>query len=149
MPRGCLPQSSAVHHIVSCAAVVRLIAVLQRQDRKALEGFVAVALDLLDALDSDLEAEPGTWAEDHLARTPHYQAANDAEDLESTGDELDCTWIEYSSQRHPRQCETGGPEDWEEDDPSGGMAEDDFSALDYRRLVAITGPGCKLADAGE
>ncbi len=129
-----------------------LIAVLARQDRKALEGFVAVALDLLDALDNDPEAELGTWAEDHRDRTPDCQAANDREDLEPNGDEADCTWIEYSGQRHRRECMTGGPEDWEEDDPSGDMTEDDFSAFPYRRVKAISlakGPGCDLADPGE
>lgn len=79
--------------------------VLSRFDRRSLESFITVAIDLLDIADGDADKE--------------------AEIVEPNGDEMDASWPEGSGglcaliDRRALDCE-----DAEDDDP-GGCQHDD------------------------
>jgi len=127
------------------AAITRVLATF---DRNQLEGFIAVALDLLDLADGDPEAEDSTDLEDDFA---HSEAA------------------EYHWQRQDPDREAGAYAEWHtlqadqrqagaclvnacghEDDEAGGDETDGTGAEDeevawFRHLKA--GPGCAVSDS--
>jgi hypothetical protein len=133
------------------AAVSRVLATF---DRHQLEGFIAVALDLLDLADGDLDME-------------------EDDPPEMTGDERDISWPEWQSrgkrkvtaagyEMHgvggahgiPSTMPTEDDEDGdpaEEDDPSGACDEDEIScgpgSWGYQNWRE-QGPGCEIADPG-
>lgn len=86
------------------AAVSRVLATFERRQ---LEGFIAVALDLLDLADGDPDLENATDTEDDFALSPlaHYFTSGPG-----------CTVSD------PGGAAEG--EDDEEDDPAGQMDED-------------------------
>ena len=99
--------------ILPMPAVARILA---RFERDQLAGFIAVALDLLDTIDGDPDAE-------------------DNADREATdGDDQDQAWIEWTTMRGPQKrgpSVLSGQEDDEEDDapedddPGGGNVTDE------------------------
>lgn len=111
-------------------AVARILA---RFDRAQLEGFIAVAIDLADAMDGDADLEP---EEDAGA--------------EERGENR--TWIEAADQRRIADYAFTYAEmddDAEEDDPAGIADEDGVNtAVPYPGLLG-EGPGCPISDPGE
>ena len=119
---------SALPQIPPMPAVARILA---RFERDQLAGFIAVALDLLDTIDGDPEAE-------------------DNADREATdGDGSDQAWVEWTSMRAAQKRGhnlLAGEEDDEEDDPSGQCDEDGVNTdLAMRRG---NGAGCPISDPG-
>jgi len=123
--------------------------ILSRFDRAQLHGFIAVALDLADAMDGDPDLEEDDYGE-------------------PAGDELDHSWPEWHT-RDKRKTTSAGyemapvggvggvpsyqpTEDDEDDDPqeedddSGQCTEDEISAGDRR--FGTRGPGCVISDEG-
>ncbi len=129
-------------------AVARILA---RHDRQHLAAFIAVAIDLCDAMDGDIEAEPVTWTEAVEVRS---QGLILPDDSELAGDEADTGWIEWQTMRGSQKR---GPniakahEDDEEDDDDTSVEDgregfdpevDCCSAGDDRICSgAISGPG--------
>ena len=103
---------SALPQFPPMPAVARILA---RFERNQLAGFIAVALDLLNTLDGDPDAE-------------------DNADREATdGDDRDQAWLEWTSMRGPQKrgpsvlCGQEDDEDDdapEDDDPGGGNVTD-------------------------
>ncbi len=116
--------------------------ILARHDRQRLAAFVTVALDLMDAMDGDGEAEPSTWPEAIEAR---QQDEGLPEDSESIGDDEDAAWIEWHTMRgsqKPGANLTAGHEDDEDDDPDTGV-EDDPQGFDPEQDLCPAGDdGC-------
>lgn len=87
--------------------------ILSKYDRPHLAAFIAVAIDLLDVLGPDPEAE-------------------DSDTDEAVGDEQDCAWTEW--QMRGRHKLAGGKtepvsiEDAEDDDPDTCAAADDIGS---------------------
>jgi hypothetical protein len=132
-----------------------VMAILSRYDRKQLQAFVEIAIDLADSMDGDPEAEAATWPNDIHAR----HEAGMPDDYESTGDEEEAAWIEWTSMRGNQKSGanmTAGHEDdeeddpAEEDDPSGQCDEDEINSHDmWLQLRGRDfGPGCTISDAG-
>lgn len=119
--------------------------ILSRYDRQKLEGFIAVAIDLLDVIGGDADAE-----EDDPA--------------ESAGDEQDTAYTEWHDRgRHKLAAGNHegrfGHEDDEEDDPDTSVEDDrlgfdpetDFCLAGDDRIVAgpvTRGPGFHDGDIG-
>jgi hypothetical protein len=112
--------------------------ILSRYDRQKVEAFIAVAIDLLDVLDGDENAEPATWADCHIARESETGLPDD---IEPNGDEQDVSWID-----HDGQLFAGRHEDDEEDDPSGQCSEDEISCAGGSLPDGL--PGCPWGDGG-
>jgi hypothetical protein len=107
------------NHFAPMPAVMRTLA---KFDRKSLEGFISVAIGLLDVVDGDAELEENG-------------------DLEPTGDESDAAWIEWHTRgRHKRTGIIAEPFTDNEDDEAEGI-EDDF--IQHR---GDFGAGCPIAD---
>lgn len=104
-PRAMLPMP----------AVARI---LSRFDRQQLEGFIAVAIDIADALDGDPEAEGASWPED-LRAEAGLQLPDDFE----------------------------ADDDDEDDDPQGQCDEDGINTT-YGNLKYGAGAGCAISDPG-
>jgi hypothetical protein len=119
------------------AAVMRI---LERFERQELEGFIAIAIDLLDTLSGDTDVELN------------------GDEQDSDGDENgDPAYIEWHS-RHGRKTDRFGAErlardhygntlreDDEDDDPAGQCDEDGINtALEIRRG---SGAGCTISDS--
>lgn len=115
------------------AAITRI---LSRFDRRELEGFISVALDLLDLADGD----------------PDVELNGDEQDANGD-DQGDQAWVEWhtmrgASKRGPNilagQEDDEDDDPAEEDDPSGQCDEDEIST----RLHAQwgTGAGCPISD---
>jgi len=89
---------------------------MARYDRPHLAAFIAVAIDLLDALDPDPEAE-------------------DSETDEAVGDEADAAWTEWQTRgRHKLargKSEPFSHEDAEDDDNDSGV-DDGGEAVEER-----------------
>lgn len=130
-------------------AVARILA---RFDREQVEGFIAVALDLLDTLDRPFDPDEPDF-------TPRVDGkAGDPEDGEAVGDEGDFAWSEWHHRNATgRQAgveanpleNCGRSEDDEDDDPAGQMDEDGINtgqAVFCLHGIAQTGPGCILSD---
>ena len=122
---GTLPPMPAVARILS------------RFDRAQLVGFIAVAIDLADAMDPDPDLE------------------HDGDELDSDGDERgDTAWIEWDKMRGAQKSgpnHLAGQED-DEDVEGGGddaQSEDEpgFSSAQRRWAnLARNGAGCKISD---
>ena len=125
---------SALPQIPPMPAVARILA---RFERNQLAGFIAVALDLLDTIDGDPEAE-------------------DNADQEATdGDGSDQAWVEWTSMRAAQKRGhnlLAGEEDDEEDDPHGGEIDEDAPGFTKRDLALAnalgSGAGCAISDPG-
>ena len=121
--------------------------ILARFDRGQLEGFVSVAIDLMDLLDGDADLEDG-----------NDQEAHDGDDQGDPG------WIEWHN-RDRRTLRRGGPEmqttallqdseDAEADDPPEDSDADDTNNAEDEELAGgglqclWSGPGCPISDAG-
>lgn len=115
------------------AAITRILSGFERDE---LAGFIAVAIDLLDLADGDLDLE-------------------EDDPPEEGGDHLDAAWLERDDQR---RIAVGGinsnwfpgiSEDAEEDDPQGELTDDE-PAFDKRSCRIANrhgdGPGCKISD---
>lgn len=106
-------------------AITRILA---RFTRAELHGFIAVALDLADTLDGDADSEP-----------------DDQDEVQ--GDELDSSWIEWTTMRGAAKRVPNllvGHEDDEDDDPAGQYDEDYYTGP----RLPVKGAGCPVADPG-
>lgn len=120
--------------------------ILSRYDRGKLSAFVTVAIDLLDAMGGDLEAEAATWPEWEAARAEQTGLPDDSE---PAGDEADAAWIEWTTKpanlRRRGQGELlAGHEDAEDDDPAGQYDEDCWTGP----AMPDRGAGCPISDPG-
>ena len=97
--------------------------ILSQFDRPKLEGFIAVAIGLLDVLDGDPESEEDDPAEDN-------------------GDAERAAWIEWDKMRGPSKRGanfTLGEEDHEDDDPR--EEDDSDTAVDDLPCDALAEDG--------
>lgn len=132
------------------AAVSRVLASFNRDQ---LEGFIAVAIDLLDLADPDPDAEETGLEDsfmDHPADGPGCPVADSGSDQ---------AWPEWTSLRkHQRRGPLASPgheddEDddaAEEDDPAGQCDEDGANTWGHHVRLAMlnAGPGCPWSDPG-
>ena len=104
------PNIGEVRAFPSAPPMPAVARILSRFNRDQLAGFIAVAIDLTDALDGDADIE-------------------DDDPAETAGDEQDAAYIEWHC-LHPSKKRvanlTGGPEDDEDDDQDGCLAADDI-----------------------
>lgn len=139
-------------------AVARILA---RHDRPAIEAFLAIAIDLLDTLDGDPDAETGNDVEDDFALTDGAIERAISEPRVDCVDQDEGAYVEWhtkpANRRRCGQSEfTLGHEDDEDDDPaeedddSGQCDEDGINTLGDLAMHALQspGPGCDLADPG-
>jgi hypothetical protein len=70
--------------------------ILERFPRRELEGFILVAIELLDTLDGDPEAEDGTDLEDDFALTPNAELSGEGAPGCPIADAHDPSWIEWN-----------------------------------------------------
>ena len=120
-------------------AVARIMA---RYDRAKLAAFIAVAIDLLDTLDGDPEAEELPLEDAFVQHDPHF-----AEQEEGGKDASFVEWhTKHGNLRRKGQAEIlpTQNEDDEEDDPSGQCDEDGINTL--LGLSTGSGPGCTMSD---
>lgn len=131
----------AVPHMPAVARI------LSRFDRRQLEGFIAVAIDLADALDAPNDPDEPNFAS-HSDGLP-----GDANDIEPDDDREPGAYAEWSnlstSRRRASSCivDTCGHEDDEEDDPQGQCDEDGINTS-HGGLKCYAGPGCAISDPG-
>jgi hypothetical protein len=118
--------------------------ILSRYDRAKLEAFIAIAIDLTEALDGDPEGESATWTEAIEAREDDALLPDDSE---AAGDEHDAAWTEWQTRgRHKlaggssEPADLAGGEDAEDDDPDTGV-EDEVGLV---RCIDV--PGCPISD---
>lgn len=106
-------------HFAPMPAVMRTLA---QFDRKTLEGFIAVAIGLLDMVDGDADSEENG-------------------DAEPTGDEADAAWIEWHTRMLRRTTGLIVEPFTDNEDAEADGAEDDFI-----RHYGKRGPGCPVGD---
>lgn len=111
-------MNALIQHPRAMLPMPAVARILSRFDRQQLEGFIAVAIDLADAMDGDPEAEGSSWAEDIRARTNSHL---------------------------PDDCEADS--DDEDDDPQGQCDEDGINTA-YGDLKYRAGAGCQISDPG-
>ena len=98
------------------SAMPSVIQTLAKLDRQSLEGFISVAISLLDAADGDPDIEPA-------------------------GDEADAAWIEWHTRMLRRTTGLMFEPFVDEEDTETTGAEDDF--IKHRGNY---GPGCPIGD---
>jgi hypothetical protein len=139
---GTLPPMPAVARILS------------RFDRDQLAGFIAVAIDLADAMDPDPDLEDATDLEDDHALSPHaIDFGSDGPGC-SLSDQDAGAWVEWASMRGAAKRGanfTIGAEDAEDEEGGGDDAQsEDEPGFDpaHRRWAnrAGHGAGCKISD---
>lgn len=111
-------MNALIQHPRAMLPMPAVARILSRFDRRQLEGFIAVAIDIADALDGDPEAEGASWTEDMRAE---------------------------ASLHLPDDCEANGDE--EDDDPQGQCDEDGINTA-YGDLKYRAGAGCAISDPG-
>lgn len=105
--------------------------ILSRFDRDQLAGFIAVAIDLADAMDGDPDIEPD----------------GDEEDGQFTEDEPAAKFAELG---YGPGCEIA--DCGEEDDPNGQCDEDEQNTGSGAFAMcgsSYFGPGCPISDGGD
>ena len=130
-------EGSAIAAFPTTPPMPAVARILARFERDQLAGFIAVALDLLDTIDGDPEAE-------------------DNADREATdGDGNDQAWVEWTSMRAAQKRGhnlLAGEEDDEDDDPNGGEIDEDVPGFTKRDLALAkalgSGAGCSISDPG-
>lgn len=118
--------------------------ILARFDRPQVEGFIAVAIELLDALDGPADPD-----------NPDYSPCGDgkpgdAADHERGGDEEAAAWIEWSTMRGSQKGwhnMVAGEEDDEEDDGDTGVEDHPFG-IDPEEDCCIAGDDTVRSGAG-
>lgn len=159
----------AINHPATLPAPpVAISRVLSRFTREELEGFVAIAIDLMDMADGDPDAEIGNDAEDDFQLSPMA--------LDYVADVPGCPitepdavgYLEWDSRGRHKLSSAGGErlardaygniayeddedsDPAEEDDPSGQCDEDGVNtSFDGIRYTAgASGPGCSISDPG-
>lgn len=133
--------------------------VLLSFSRAQLEGFVAVAIDLMDLADGDSDLENGNDLEDDFTLSHIAVAYTDHGPGCPISDHDAAAWVEWHTMRGSQKRGPNilaGHEDDEDDDPaeedddSGQCTEDEIStALSFvLYTVGASGPGCPLSDPG-
>ncbi|MEW6628692.1 MAG: hypothetical protein AB1431_18090 [Pseudomonadota bacterium] len=105
-------------------AVQRILLRYARHDRETLEAFLSVAIELLDTLDGDADAESGNDLEDDFTLSPIAVAYTDHGPGCPVSDQDAGAWIEWNTMRGSQKRGPNilaGREDDEDDD----AAEDD------------------------
>lgn len=135
--------------IIPMPAVARI---LSRYDRAKLEAFVSVAIDLLDVMDGDPDAETGNDLEDDFALSENALAWEDGPGC-TIADKDAGAYVEWhtrpaNSRRHGGPESMIGHEDDEEDDPAGQCDEDGINTAHdlIRYTPGSSGPGCPISD---
>ena len=120
------------------AAISRI---LSRFTRAELEGFVAVAIDLMDLVDGEADAEDGNDLEDDFTLTEYAKGFGGRGPGCEISDQDAGAWIEWNtmrgSQKRGPNIMAGREDDEdddaaEDDDPAGGNVEDEGEAIDER-----------------
>jgi hypothetical protein len=115
----------------SAVPPVAITRVLSTFDRRQLEGFVAVAIDLMDFADGDPDAEHDPLNEGDPAFRPEDRAmANEHPRTDPNADAEPAAWTERVDQSKGIAPELvtwgiGSCEDAEDDDPGGGNVDDE------------------------
>jgi hypothetical protein len=78
-------MATIYQHPAAVPPIPAVVQILARYDRAQLAGFIEVAVGLLDVIDGDVEAEPGTWPEVHSLRVGDPGLHEDAEDDDPGG----------------------------------------------------------------
>lgn len=129
-----------LHHPARPPRIPAVARILSQFDRPKLEGFITVAISLLDVMEGDPDLE------------------QDDSDLEYSGDERDAAWTERLNQTRaalPRTVEPGwhggASEDAEDDDGGGSFTDDEpgFDARSRRLANALGGGGAGCAINGD
>lgn len=156
------------------AAVMR---VLERFDRGALEGFIAVAIDLLDTIGGDPEAEEipvedaqltyepgfeddatdpdyedGTDLEDDFALTPRAELSGEGVPGCPVSDAADPSWTEWQTRgRRKLRLDQFEPADTmrhEDDEEDDPSGQCDEDGINTALFVKhATTPGCTISDS--
>lgn len=135
--------------------------ILSRFDRDQLHGFIAVAIDLADAMDGDADLE-GECSEDEVSRCTDtgqpVRGDGPGCDIADAGENA---WIEWTTMRGSQKrgpniaqmhedAEDDNPA--EDDDPSGQCDEDGINTGSLSFAMHgqhHEGPGCPIADPAE
>lgn len=133
--------------------------ILSHYDRESLEAFLSVALDLLDAMDGDPDAEDASDAEDDFALSALAIAFVDPGPGCTISDQDAGAYVEWTTMRVSQKAGPNlmaGREDDEDDDPAeeddgAGQCDEDgintsFDRVQYTR--GASGPGCAISDEG-
>ena len=121
--------------------VPAVLRILSRFDRQQLHGFIAVALDLADAMDGDPDLETCAVEDDGTPMPKEIDFGPGCE----VSDSGENAWIEWDQMRGSQKR---GPnlvqdhEDDEEDDPAGQYDEDYYTGP----AKPGYGPGCTISD---
>jgi hypothetical protein len=124
-----------------------VMAILSRFDRQHLEAFMEVAVELMDVIDGDPDAETGNDVEDDFVLTPQAIDRAISDPAIDFVDQDGGAWVEWHTMRGSQKRGanfTLGHEDDEEDDPPGQCDEDGINT-DFA-LALGGGPGCKISD---
>lgn len=143
-----LPSQGAVIALPNTMPPMPAVArILARFDRPQIEAFLAVAIDLLDTIDGDPDAEEPDLEDSfvlHPADGPGCPVADSHSDQ---------AWIEWHTMRgsmkrgpspNPGHEDAEEDDEAEEDDPSGQNDEDGINTGDHG--LYYSGPGCPLSD---
>lgn len=136
------------HQFPAAAPMPAVARILSRYDRARIEAFLSIAIDLLDSMDGDPEAEEEPLEDAFVKHDPAF--AHMVADHEAGA------YVEWHSKpanlrRHGQPEFTVGHEDAEDDDPlDHDGAEDEFLTPAHHAFNnAITrGAGCKVSDPG-
>jgi len=118
-------------------AVARILA---RHDRGKLAAFVSVAIDLMDVMDGDTDAEGSNWPEDVRAVAREHLP----DDCEAAGDEADTSWTEFHTRgAHKLNPGVAGPDgplhEDDEDSDADTSIEDDQQGFDGEEDCCLAG----------
>lgn len=137
-------------------AVARILA---HYDRESLEAFLSVALDLLDTMDGDPEAENGNDLEDDFALSENAIAYGSGGAGCAISDQDAGAYVEWHTMHGSQKGGANilaGQEDDENDDPAEeddepGQCDEDELNTGFDRVrytPGASGPGCAISDAG-
>lgn len=122
-----------------------VMAILSRFDCRQLEGFIAVAIDLADSMDSNPDEEPATWPENIHAR----DEASLPDDYEPTGDEETAAWVEWHTRGrckdNPGVISREGLVIFEDDEEDNEDCGHDEAEPDMQSYPG-EGAGCPISD---
>ncbi len=159
---GAPSRAPVIRHpasLPSMPAVQRILLRYARHDRETLEAFLSVAIDLLDLVDGDPEAETGNDLEDDFTLSPMAAAYGGDGPGCAISDQDAGAYVEWHTMRGSQKRGSNilaGQEDDEDDDAAEqddheGLCDEDGvnTAFDHVRFTyGASGPGCMLSDPG-
>jgi hypothetical protein len=146
--------TNILHHPSLPPRIPAVARILSQFDRPKLEGFIAVAIELLDVVDGDpdLESDPCNEGEPEFDPQSR-ELVNAHPNTDPNSDAEQSAWVERLDQTKPALTHPSGylqaDEDAEDDDGDGDCTDDEpaFSAAQRRIANAGgNGPGCTISD---